>query len=142
MNNTYMSSKQLTPKKQLENYIKIYLNNEISTRYNPDELEIRFGTNYKNKITKIQFNNVIKKLRSLGWKAITDEGDYHLNIQSFYLNEDLGKYIQSNIRVEIWNLQNIQQYCESNDLKSLTQKSGVVNFVTKTRGGKNMNRVF
>ena len=132
MINTYMSSKQLTPRKQLEKYIEIYLSNEINQQYNPDELEIRFGTNYKNKITKIQFNNVIRKLRSLNWKAKSDEGDYHLNIQSFYLNENLGKYVQSNVRVEIWNLPNIQHYCESNDLKSVLQKGGV-NFVTKTR---------
>ncbi len=132
MINTYMSSKQLTPRKQLEKYIEIYLTNEINQQYNPDELEIRFGTNYKNKITKIQFNNVIRKLRSLDWKAKSDNGDYHLNIQSFYLNENLGKYVQSNVRVEIWNLPNIQHYCESNDLKSVLQKGGV-NFVTKTR---------
>ena len=58
---------------------------------------------------------------------------YHLNIQSFYLSEDLGKYVQSNVRTEIWNLPNIQQYCESNDLKELVQKRGAINFITKTK---------
>lgn len=139
MINKYMSSKQITPRKQLEKYIDTYLTAQKKSKYTPDELEIRFGTNYKNKITKIQFNNVMKKLNSLGWQVKTQDGDYHLNIQSFYLSENLGKYVQSNIRVEIWNLPNIQHYCETNDLKTLLNKNGALNFVVKTRKKHNEN---
>ena len=74
MINKYMSSKQITPKKQFEKYIETYLNQQKDKAYIPDELEIRFGTNYKNKITKIQFNNVMKKLNSLGWDVKNTRG--------------------------------------------------------------------
>ena len=63
----------------LEKYIKIYL----GSTFNTDELEIRFGTNDKfNKITKIKFDNTIKKLSSLGFKPTVPSGSYHLNINN------------------------------------------------------------
>ena len=70
--------------KKLSDYINIYLE---SQNYN-DEFEIRFGTNYDNNITRIKFDNIIKKLKSLGFKLIDGNGKYHLNIQSEYVNED------------------------------------------------------
>lgn len=96
----------------LEKYIKIYL----GSTFNTDELEIRFGTNDKfNKITKIKFDNTIKKLSSLGFKPTVPSGSYHLNINNQYLDERSGKTKISNIRTEVKNLHNIQNYCKTDN---------------------------
>ena len=56
--------------------INLYLGNNNSR----DELEVRFCTNRNNPLTKIKFDNVIKKLLSLGF-YIDQENIYTLNIQ-------------------------------------------------------------
>ena len=45
--------------KSFTEYLKQYILSGQST----DEFEMRFGTNYSNKITRIDFDNVIKKLK-------------------------------------------------------------------------------
>ena len=47
----------------LSNYIDLYLANNNER----DELEVRFGTNHNNPLTKIKFDNVINKLLSLNF---------------------------------------------------------------------------
>lgn len=116
---------------ELSNFIRIYLNN---SNINEDELEIKFGTNYKNPITKITFENVIEKLKSIGFSSdprVSDEGEYHLNITNEYTN-DKGDKRMSNIRTEIHTLNGIQQYCKNNifDTKDIPY---YVHFVQKTR---------
>ena len=56
-----MSDVEKTPNEQLIDYINTYL---MDKTYDGDELEIRFGTNYYNQITKIDFDNIIQKLKS------------------------------------------------------------------------------
>ena len=73
-NKSENDEKKLSNNDLLEKYIKIYL----GSTYNTDELEIRFGTNDKfNKITKIKFDNTIKKISSLGFTPIVSSGSYH-----------------------------------------------------------------
>ena len=108
-----MAANDKSPKdinnQKLGNYIKTYL----ASTYKTDELEIRFGTNYRNKITKIKFDNVIGKLKSLGFITYNNKGSYHLNINNQY-QDDNGKRKVSNIRTEIKHLSNIQKYCNEN----------------------------
>ena len=105
-----MSSKTSENAKLLE-YIKIYL----GSRARGDELEIRFGTNQSNSITKIDFNNVIAKLRSMGFENKSDD-DYHLNINNEYTDPRSGQRRLSNIRTSINGLEKIQKYCKKNVL--------------------------
>ena len=49
-------SEEKTQTEKLNDYLQTYL----KSTDNNDELEIRFGTNYKNKITRIKFDNIIK----------------------------------------------------------------------------------
>ena len=42
-----------------------YLKKYIQSNQQTDELELRFGTNYSNKITRIDFDNVVKKLKNV-----------------------------------------------------------------------------
>ena len=63
----------------------------------------------KKKITLIDFNNVISKLKSLNFHSENEAGNYHLNIMN-----DIKEY--SNIRFQIKHLKNIQDYCKTNNL--------------------------
>ena len=91
-------------------YLKKYINSNQQT----DELELRFGTNYSNKITRIDFDNVIKKLKLNNFTCETPNGQYHLNIQNEFLDERSGLLRMSNIRTEIKGLMNIKKYCIKN----------------------------
>ena len=96
--------------KSFTEYLKQYIMSGKST----DEFEIRFGTNYSNKITRIDFDNVIKKLKMNNYTCETPSGQYHLNIQNEFLDERTGRLRTSNIRTEIKGLMNIKKYCTKN----------------------------
>ena len=53
---------EITPQENLNRYINLYLKDK---RNNQDEFEIRFGTKHYNTITKISFENIISKIKSL-----------------------------------------------------------------------------
>ena len=97
---------------QLSNYIDFYLARDNER----DELEVRFGTNRNNPITKIKFDNVIKKLLSLGFYIDENNNNVHtLNIQNEYKDPASGRRRLSNIRTTITGLDNIQKYCKTNN---------------------------
>ena len=76
------------------------------------ELEAKFGT--KNSITRINFDNVISRLKSLGFNCEHVDGNYRLNIQNEYFDNKTGRQRMSNVRTEINGLKNIQMYCKKN----------------------------
>ena len=100
-----------TPNDLLTDYCNIYLAAE-NRNYQGDELEIKFGTKHYNQITKIDFDNIIQKLKSLGFLKIQES--YHLNITNEYVDERTGKMKDSNIRTTIKGISNIQKYCKEN----------------------------
>ena len=100
--------------KTLLNY---YLENKLSTLDGESEFEIRFGTKGIKKITKIDYDNVIKKLLSLGFNILVNN-EYTLKMASEFINKNGEKKI-SNVRVEVSGLHNIQKYCETNILDNL-----------------------
>lgn len=85
------------------------------SRNESPELEVRFGTRGK-KVTKIDYDNVIKKLLSLGFTTPNSMGEYRLSAQTEYLNESTGTYRSSNIRAEINGLDDIQRFCKKDSL--------------------------
>ena len=95
------------------------------------ELEVRFGTQKQN-FSKIDFDNVIGKLKSFGFTTSNTSGEYSLRMNNEFLHAETGKFRLSDIRVEINGLYNIHQYCKTNDLKDIykTQFSSV-NFQKK-----------
>ena len=97
-----------TNDEQLFELIKSY------TRENKEkELEVRFGINTStNPITRENFENVINKFKSYGFKLLNDEGSYHLNINSEYVDSKTGLKKLSNLRTEIYGFNNIQNYCK------------------------------
>ena len=85
-----------------------------------NELEIRFGTRGRHKITRIDYDNVNKKLKSLGWTTLDDTGSYTLKIQNEFIDPKTGVTKLSNMRTEISTIDAIQKYCKSNDIKSIS----------------------
>jgi len=88
------------------------------------ELEVRFATAYRNKgsnssLTKIDYDNVIKRLKSFGFNCQVPEGEYLLRIQNEYHNLNTGDYMISPIRTEIKGFHFIQDYCKHNDIKKM-----------------------
>jgi hypothetical protein len=112
------------PQERLNNLIKIYYANNPYA-FNPSvnhELEVKFGTrDIKDvkKFTRNDYDNVIKKLKSSGFKIVGDSnGQYYLRIYCEFRDND-GQQKLSNVRTEIKGLHTIQDYCKSNDIKSI-----------------------
>jgi hypothetical protein len=107
-----------------------------STRQTP-ELEVRFGTRGINKLTKNDYDNVIQKLKSLGFTTHNSEGLYSLRIQCEFIEQNSGKVMLSPIRTEIEGSENIQKYCNNNNISEILQTSGAVKFNKKTNALNN-----
>ena len=110
MSTSATSKSDKPPHERLKEYINIYL----ASDNRGDELEARFGTKVSNPITRIDFENVIAKLKSLGFTSKDSFGNYHLNIQNQYIDPKTGRTNIGNIRTEIRGLKNIQDYCRTN----------------------------
>ncbi len=110
-----MSQKEEGPKPHelLNLYIGYYLGEE---KRRNDELEVRFGTNPYHPLTKIDFDNIIEKVKSLGFTSDNFEGTYTLNISNEYDDVRTGRKKTSNIRTTIKSLPAIQKYCGENNL--------------------------
>ena len=91
---------------KLEKLFEIFLG---SKNY---ELEARFGT--RKYITRTHFDNVVNKLKSLGFKSMNLSGQYELRIMNEFRDSKTGKKKISNVRGEISYLPNIQKYCKTN----------------------------
>ena len=97
------------------------------------ELEVRFGTRGIRRLTKNDYDNVIKTLKSFGFKTINSSGDYSLRIQNEFMNNLSGKFELSNIRTEINGIEQIKMFCNSNNIKELIKSHGnSVKFTKKT----------
>ena len=83
------------------------------------ELEVRFRTTSKNRLTKIDFDNVIRRLKSLKFNSYNPSGDYHLKIQGEFTDIKTGRTKMSNLRTQINGISSVQQYCNTNSLKDL-----------------------
>ena len=100
-----------------------------------NELEVKFGTKGVKPFTKMDYDNVIRKLKSFGFNSTYEEGMYLMRITYEYLDKS-GQYKDSPIRVEITGFRAIQEYCKTNDISKILhsdQYQGAVKFVKKTR---------
>jgi hypothetical protein len=88
------------------------------------ELEVRFGTRGIRRLAKTDYDNVIKTLKSFGFKTNNPMGDYSLRIQNEFLNNINGRFELSNIRTEIHGLEQIKLFCVSNNIKELIKSHG------------------
>ena len=126
-----------TPQERFDNLVKLFYNTNpfIYSEIN-HELEVKFGTKGIKALTRNDYDNVIQKLKSSGFKIVGDSnGEYYLRIQCEFLDSMTGRFKVSDVRTEIKGLHNIQEYCKSNDIKSLFATNPVsVDFIHKKPG--------
>lgn len=129
--------RRTSPQLLFENLVKRYYdNNRVG------ELEVKFGTKGIKSITKNNYDNVVRKLKSSGFQSLGEEnGSYYLRINCEYLDSTTGRFKMSNIRTDIRGLPNIQEYCKSNDIKALPNKS-FIDHMTKGPMFINKEKVF
>ena len=89
------------------------------------EFEAKFGTIASKPNTQFEYENVIKYLKSSGFKHSKDE--YLLRI--FPTEIDIG------VRIEIRGMDNIQEYCLSNDINKVDDKYSTVLKKSRIIGG-------
>ena len=126
MNRNDKTKETINPKVQLDKISLAYLNSQ-NTQYSEVEMEAKFGTRGIKPISKIDYDNVVKKLKSLRWQTTTNSGEYLLRIQPEFLDVRTGQYKTSSdfdrFRIEINGINNIQEYCKTNSLKIVNDKS-------------------
>jgi len=122
---------------QFDNLVKkFYSTNPYVKNYNANhELEVKFGTRGIKPLTRNDYDNVIKKLKSFGFVTNDSLGKYMLRINCEFLDSVTGRFkLSEDTRTEIAGLHNIQNYCKNNDLKSIyTSSPSSIEFVNKRR---------
>lgn len=129
--------KQENPQIGFENMVKIFMGNNpyVKDLRKNDELEVRFGTKGIQRLTKIDYDNVIRKMKSFGFVCFNEQGENMLRIQNEFLDANTGAYQMSPIRTEIIGFQGVQEYCKSNDITKMLNSPNVsysVGFYKKT----------
>ena len=108
-----MSKSTLSNIEKNNNLLKVYLETKNKLKSNEyGELEIKFGTRGVKKISKNKFDNVIQQLKSRNFK-MKDEALNYLNIKT------------DTIRTSINGLQNIQEYCRTNNISGNYRKQDI-----------------
>jgi hypothetical protein len=122
----YEKRKPVDPKIQLVKITSLLLKTE-PTKYKDVEMEIKFGTRGIKRITKTDYDNVIKKLSSLGFKTVNPEGTYTLKIQPEFLDMKSGMFKIARdfdrLRVEINGINNIQEYCKNGNIQKMLEST-------------------
>ena len=124
----------LNPNAQLDLLLRNYLPNVKSSEvYTYPEFEVRFGTR-GSKITKIQYDNVVKIL--LAKDFVQETTMERLSIGTQYVSKD-GDLRESAIRVEIHGIDSIQDYCRTNTLNPTELEKNQIKFVEKQQISNN-----
>ena len=115
-----------SPKVILDKISLAYLNGNPS-QYSEIEMEAKFGTRGIKYLTKMDYDNVIKKLKSLKWETNYTNGEYLLRIQPEFLDVRTGQFKTNSdfnrFRIEIQGFNNIQEYCKTNSIKIVNDKN-------------------
>lgn len=161
MKNAYHPSQrreqQYKTKEQLKddfgNMVTQYLENNpmIPKDRKMSELELRFGDKKTpiRKITKIDYDNVVKQLYACGFTTTNVDGLQILRISNEYFDSRRGQNVMSQIRAEIVGSDLIQEYCRTNSLRKLIDMPSTtfnkVKFTQKTKAttanGSNIDAV-
>ena len=115
------------PAQEQLDIISLAFLNSHSGKYNEIEMEAKFNTRGIKPLNKIDYYNVIKKIKASGWTTTYPNGTHLLRIQSEFLDVKSGKYKTSNdfdrFRIEIEGLNNIQDYCKTNSINYINDKN-------------------
>ena len=89
------------------------------------EMEAKFGTRGIKALTKLDYDNVVKKLLSSKWTC-SPVGEYLLRIQPEFLDIKTGTFktgSSDRFRIEIKGVNSIQDYCKTNSIKMINDKN-------------------
>ena len=121
------TDKKTPPQIKFENIVKTFYadyHTLVDERNKTNrELEVKFGTKGIKPLTRNDYDNVIKKLKSFGFTTPDSVGDYYLRMNCEFLDSVSGKFKLSDIRTEISGLHNIQDYCINNDIAEIIKKN-------------------
>ena len=134
-----MSEESKSPNEILKRYIKIAGSNEQTI--NSQEIEAVFGQ--KMRLSRIDFENVIGKLKSLDFNDYSYSGKHYLNIQNQYIDKATGKTRIGNIRTTINGIYAIQDYCKTNkiNMDDVARGQSLVRFLQKIQKKHNNERL-
>ena len=99
---------KVSPQNQLDAISLAFINSK-NNKYSETEMEAKFGTRGVRRLTKLDYDNVVKKLYSLGFVPDNNEGAYTLKIDPEQLDIRTGTFKSSRIRIEIESIANIQK---------------------------------
>lgn len=135
---TEETNKHLSPPEAFNNLVKTFYALELyksSASTINNELEVRFGTKYMKDIkplTKNDYDNVVKVLKSFGFTTLNPTGTPSLRIKCEFLDSTTGRFKMSDVRTEIDGIFGIQHYCKTDDIKAVFKLfSSEVQFVNK-----------
>jgi len=119
------------PQQLFQEMMTLFYNKTVSQSANREnhELEVKFGTKGIKYLTKIDYDNVIRYLKTMGFTCSNTKGKSMLRIQSEYSDPNSGELILSNIRTEIEGFPAIQEYCKTNHIKKLLDNVNYKNCV-------------
>lgn len=128
-------SKKIPPPEQFNRLVKMFYDQGLfrtpSSLVN-NELEVRFGTKDIKRLTKNDYDNVVKTLKSFGFISANPGGVPSLRIKNEFLDSTTGRFKMSDIRTQIDGLIGIENYCKSNDIRSVYKSlASSVEFLNK-----------
>lgn len=132
------------PQVKFNNLVALFysMNHHATSNIN-HELEVKYGTKGFKPLTRNDYDNVIKKLKSFGFTTSDNIGNYYLRVNCEFLDTTTGRFKLSDVRTEISGIHNIQDYCKNNDIKSIyTSAPTSVSFIHKKPAIINKQRVF
>jgi hypothetical protein len=116
----------VSPQQQLDTISLAFINTNAS-KYGEIEMEAKFGTRGIRPLTKMDYDNVVKKIRASGWFTPYPYGVHLLRIQPEFLDIRTGQFKTTSdfdrFRIEIDGLNNIQDYCKTNSISYLNDKN-------------------
>ena len=130
--------KKIPPSEAFNKLVKMFYDLTLY-RNNPNtgnnELEVRFGTKDLRdikRLTKNDYDNVVKVLKSFGFNTRNPVGISSLRIRCEFLDSTTGRFKMSDVRAEIDGIMGVESYCKSNDIKEVYKKVGAnVKFTNK-----------
>jgi hypothetical protein len=142
-----------TPQERFNKLVKTFYNLNPFVKHSSSsnyELEVKFGTKRdkyskkgENTLTKNDYDNVIKKLKSNNFVTNDASGLYYLRMNCEFLDSASGTIKLSDVRVEIEGLHNIQEYCKHNDIKMIQNKNPMaVKLIKKRPAFVNNTKIF
>lgn len=122
-----------------------YITDNIFDTRTQKELEIRFSTSNPKDLTRMDYDNTLQKLLSIGFTSSNLNGQYMLRIANEFITQE-GSEMLSNIRAELNNFNVIQDYCKFENIEKLLEKYGGsvenINFVQKTQPKDEDGKIF